>query len=105
MLTDIELPGFPPEDGRPCCLYCDTPLFPEGEYVVYTEAEFKKWEESIRPRSAPRNTVFRDLHGKAGRHTPTCDYRDLPPIALWQQDLDLMDHIRTKLSGAKQSSP
>ncbi|MFE3850562.1 hypothetical protein ACFXPN_05385 [Streptomyces griseorubiginosus] len=82
MLTETELPGFPPLDPRPRCPGCEKLLFAtEDDWTDYGQGELEAWEASLASYIVPEGQVP-DSRGKLGNHKNTCVYSDLPPIAL-----------------------
>ncbi|MEU0406981.1 hypothetical protein ABZ307_04020 [Streptomyces griseorubiginosus] len=82
MLTETELPGFPPVDHRPRCPGCEKLLFAtEDDWTDYEVGELEAWEGSLSSYIVPTGRVP-DSRGKLGNHKDTCVYSDLPPIAL-----------------------
>lgn len=102
MLTDTVLPGFPPLDTQKRCLDCGERLFSSRDnWTSYTDGEFGSWELSLPESGVSATEQFRDSKGNVGNHTSDCHYRELPPIALWQEDPDIAERIRAKLLRAK----
>ncbi|WP_266388400.1 hypothetical protein [Streptomyces canus] len=102
MLTDTVLPGFPPLDTQKGCLDCDELLFSSSDnWTSYTKEEFDAWERSLPDSGVSSTAKFRDSKGNVGNHAPRCRYRELPPIALWQEDPEIAERIRAKLLHAK----
>lgn len=104
MLVEFELPGFPPPEHKPPCLGCTAlvPLgFTENNRTPYTEAELAAWERTIPDRGAPPDAVFPDPRGLVIPHDAGCEYGELPPVALWQRDIDIATRAWLKVQRAK----
>lgn len=105
MLTDIELPGFPPPDGRPVCVGCRAlvPLgFTADNPNDYTARDLEDWLTLLPTSGAPADAVFPDPRGLRVDHRNGCVYGELPPVALWQEDKAIADQVHERLWNAKQ---
>ncbi|MEU6303395.1 hypothetical protein [Streptomyces chartreusis] len=72
-------------------------IFPnDAEWTSYADEELHAWLQDL-PAQVPEGHVFLDLRGKAGNHTPTCPYLDLPPIALVPQNIKIANDVRRRL--------
>jgi hypothetical protein len=104
MLTETELPGFPPLDDRQRCPGCEKLLFArEDDWTDYQPGELEAWEATLSSYIVPQGEKVPDSRGKVGNHKNTCVYLDLPPIAL-RDGTAVANRVRAKIRQARGGS-